>query len=149
MSVTIHPGSSRATLKGALFVVLGIALAGIGLPGLGATSSAAAPAGGAQAIPSGACPSPSFGPLTSFPAGINPVAVAIADFNLDSHPDIAAADYNQEEVLILLGNGAGSFGSPTSFPVGTGPSGLAVGDFNLDAKPDLAVANFLSNNVSI
>ncbi|NCS46422.1 MAG: VCBS repeat-containing protein, partial [Microcystis aeruginosa BS11-05] len=72
-----------------------------------------------------------------------------ADFNGDGKSDLAVANYNSNNVSVLLGTGTGSFGAATNFTVGTGPISVTVGDFNGDGKSDLAVANRNSNNVSV
>ena len=90
-------------------------------------------------------------PNSPFPAGSQPNSVAVGDFNGDGKPDLAIANYNSNNVTVLLGNGAGGFtaapGSP--FPAGTQPYSVAVGDFNGDGKPDLAIANVASGNVTV
>ena len=73
----------------------------------------------------------------------------MGDFNSDGNPDLAVANYNSNNVSVLLGNGSGGFGAATNFPVGLTPVSVAVGDFNRDGNPDLAVANYSSNNVSV
>jgi len=76
-------------------------------------------------------------------AGNRPSFVAVGDFNADSQPDLAVANFNSGNVTILLGQGGGQFtaapGSPIA--VGNGPQSVAVGAFNADGFPDLAVAN--------
>src|SRR5205823_2155514 len=88
---------------------------------------------------------------TNVPAGNFPFSVAVGDFNGDSDPDLAVANFVSGGVSILLGSAGGGFtpaaGSP--FPVGANPHSVAVGDFNGDSDPDLAVANSLSTDVSI
>ncbi len=116
-------------------------------------SSSAAP----EILPSAApyspsassCPSPSFGTATNFGAGGGPVGVAGGDFNGDGSLDLAVANYNSDNVSVLLGDGSGGFGTPTNFSVGSIPGSVAVGDFNRDGIPDLAVANNGSNNVTV
>jgi len=71
------------------------------------------------------------------------------DLNGDMKLDVATANYNGNNVSVLLGNGMGGFGSLTNYPVGTGPQALAIGDCNSDGKPDLVVANKTSNNVIV
>ncbi len=76
-------------------------------------------------------------------------AVAVADFNRDSDPDLAVTNINLGRVSVLLGAAGGSFTGPTNFTVGSGPTSAAVGEFNGDGKPDLAVSNFNNDNVSV
>ena len=35
--------------------------------------------------------------------------MAVADFNLDGRPDLATANFNSDNVTILLGDGTGNF----------------------------------------
>ncbi len=80
-----------------------------------------------------------------------PMSIAVADYDGDSHPDLATAYQAYEEepgifdahsvVWILLGEGGGTFSPFEYFDVGSGPSAIAAGDFNIDGHPDLAVAN--------
>ncbi len=73
----------------------------------------------------------------------DPIFAATADFNLDGKPDVAAANFGDNNVAMFLGNGMGGFmtagGSP--FAAGSTPNGGTTGDFNLDGRPDLAIAN--------
>jgi hypothetical protein len=73
----------------------------------------------------------------------------VGDFNGDQKPDLAVANYWDNNTSVLLGNGIGGFAAPSNFPVGMRPMSVAVGDFNGDQKPDLAVANELSGDVSV
>jgi hypothetical protein len=69
-------------------------------------------------------------------------AVAVADFNLDGKPDIAAGNY------LLFGNGDGTFrglpGSPlpSGSPVFSQILDAVVGDFDRNAAPYVAVLGF-------
>jgi Big-like domain-containing protein/putative Ig domain-containing protein/VCBS repeat protein len=83
-----------------------------------------------------------FGKLTEFPVGSQPAAVVSADFNKDSHLDLAVTYSTQ--VAILLGNGAGGFVPGSILPGGLGPNALAVGEFNADGNLDLAVGDTAS-----
>jgi predicted nucleotidyltransferase len=91
----------------------------------------------------------SFGASTNFAVGTFPRAVAVGDFNADSDPDLAVANYGSDNVSVLLGRAGGSFGARSNLAVGDGPGSIAIGDFNGDSDPDLAVANASSNSVSI
>jgi hypothetical protein len=78
-----------------------------------------------------------------------PVSLAVGDFNGDSRPDLAVANFSDNSVSVLLGKGDGTFQPQVALPVGTRPSFVVTGDFNDDGKTDLAVANQLDNSVSI
>jgi hypothetical protein len=86
----------------------------------------------------------SFAPPQSFAVGHNVHYLAVADFNGDGKPDLAATSFDDNTVSVLLnttppGATTLSFAPPQSFATGTQPGRLAVGDFNGDGKPDLAV----------
>lgn len=92
-----------------------------------------------------------FGPATNYPieSFANPSAVAIADFNGDTKPDVIVAELGMDRVALLTGNGAGAFSAPLLVTVGDAPSGLTVADFNGDGFRDVAVANSTSCNISL
>ena len=74
--------------------------------------------------------------------GKNFSAVVTSDFNGDGKLDLAVTDFDDNSVMIVLGNGDGTFEVPTVVPVGNQPDALVAGDFNRDGKVDVAVANF-------
>ena len=76
--------------------------------------------------------------------GVDPVSVAVGDFNRDSRPDLAVANVGSGDVTILLGDGTGNFTAAATGLVAGGSSvtSVAVGDFNGDSRPDLAVAHY-------
>ncbi len=83
-----------------------------------------------------------------FPAEIGGFAVAVADFNADSDPDLAIANSFADTVTAHLGGAGATFGAPTLVNGGDNdPVAVATGDFNDDSDPDIASANFTSNTV--
>ncbi len=91
----------------------------------------------------------SFRLVKTFPAGKNPSAIAIGDFNGDGKPDLVVANSGSNDVSVLLGDGKGGFAPAVNFPVGTNPVSLKVGGFNKDGKDDIVVANKDSKNITI
>ena len=60
-----------------------------------------------------------------------------------------SADYDSNDVSMLLGNGDGTFQPRSTYAAGTSPDALVAGDFTGDGRLDLAVANYGSNDVSV
>ena len=86
---------------------------------------------------------------TNFNAGGLPRAVAVADFNGDSDPDLAVANEGTNNVSVLVGGAGGTFTGPTNIRCAAGPTWIETGQFNGDTDPDLAVVNELCHNVSV
>ncbi len=86
-----------------------------------------------------------------FPVGTLPNSVVSGDFNGDGNLDLAVANYGDNTVTVLLGNGAGAFTavSGSALGVGAGPRSVAVGDFNGDGIQDLLTANEGGNNITV
>jgi hypothetical protein len=82
--------------------------------------------------------------------GQTPKSVAAGDFNNDSKPDFATANFIGGNVSVFLGNGAGGFTEALGSPVAMagGPFYVATGDFDNNGLTDLAIANN-SGNVGI
>src|SRR5947208_2185453 len=92
---------------------------------------------------------PDFAAAVNYPAGASPYSVAIGDFNGDGKADLAVANFNDNNVSILLGDGTGTFAAAVNYALRNTPVSVTIGDFNGDGKADLAVANSGSDNVSI
>lgn len=75
-------------------------------------------------------------------------ALAVGDFNNDTHPDIALISQSGNTVTVLLNNGDGTFGAPTDYATGSGPTSIVAGDFNHDGNIDLVTANSTGGSVS-
>jgi uncharacterized protein (TIGR03437 family) len=86
-----------------------------------------------------------------FTVGDTPVSVAVADVNEDGHPDLITANYGDNTVSVLLGDGLGGFTAASGSPLAVGelPESIAVADFNGDGHPDLAIANNGDNTVTV
>jgi hypothetical protein len=83
-----------------------------------------------------------FAPAVNYPTGINPVGIAVGDFNQDGIPDLVVANSGSDTVSILLGNRDGTFRPSREYSAGdAGTESVVVGDFNGDGKLDLMVAN--------
>ena len=82
-----------------------------------------------------------FTQATSFPVGPNPQVLVTADFNNDSHLDLATANTGDATVSVLLGDGQGGFSAARNFATGANPWYLAVGDFDGDGEFDLVTAD--------
>ena len=90
---------------------------------------------------------------TGLVGGIQPMGLALGDFNNDSKLDVATADYGSNDVAILLGNGNGTFQTPTLEALAPGlsvqPLAIASADVNKDGILDLVTANSGTNDVSV
>ena len=97
-----------------------------------------------------------FTKVASQPAtGVEPLSIAIGDFDGDSIPDLAVSNQNYGypnlgTVIVLLGNGKGEFRATAASPqTGSIPDTILVADFNGDGKPDLLTSNAGSNTISL
>jgi hypothetical protein len=84
----------------------------------------------------------SFSNPTSNVVGSNPNAAVAGDFNGDGKPDLAVANFQNDNVSVLINNGSGAFAAAVNYSTDLHPQTIAAGDFNGDSKLDLAVGNF-------
>ena len=73
--------------------------------------------------------------------------VAIADFNGDGFPDVAAVSNSNKTITVFLSNGDGTLRNAVPYGAGGGPPALAIGDLNGDGKPDLVFSDDIANTV--
>jgi Ca2+-binding RTX toxin-like protein len=97
---------------------------------------------------------PTFAPTVEFPTGTYSSSVSIGDINGDGKPDVAVANYDSNNVSILINTTATGSTTPTfaptvDFPTGDRPRDVSIGDINGDGKPDVAVPNAYNNTISI
>jgi uncharacterized repeat protein (TIGR01451 family) len=90
-----------------------------------------------------------FQPSVNYGAHTQPVSLAVADFNGDGKPDLAAANFGSGDVSVLLGNGDGTFQLAVNFGADSFPQSVAAGDLNGDGRADLVVANQGSDDASV
>ncbi len=90
-------------------------------------------------------------PSSPFAVGNSPVAIASADLNNDSHPDLVVVNTSDNTASVLLGNGDGTFTAATNSPLATGqsPTAVTISDFNGDGVPDIAVTDPQTDSMSV
>src|SRR5580704_642903 len=92
-------------------------------------------------------------PITNYPTGNGPDFVTSTDLNADNFQDLVVANFTDNTLSILLGNGDGTFQNPISPPpaTGKGPVSIATGTFNAknNTNVGLAVANETDGTLSI
>lgn len=82
--------------------------------------------------------------------GASPDAMALADLNGDTHPDLAVAGNASGDITTLLGDQDGHFVlKARNVTVGPLPRSVAAGDLNGDGRQDLVTGNFSSSTVSV
>jgi len=97
----------------------------------------------------------SFDSRISLQAGNYPQYVVISDFNGDSLPDIAVANYSSspEYTLSVFENTSSnhsiSFNSENFFDGGSYPSNIGLGDFDGDGRIDIALSNYQDKRITV
>lgn len=76
-----------------------------------------------------------------YDVGARPRAIAVADLNRDTHPDIAVANSGDGTVTILFGDDSGRLGGTLSVAAGREPADIDAGDIDRDGDIDLLIAN--------
>ena len=90
-----------------------------------------------------------FGTAVAIPVGSNPYSVAIGDLNNNAKQDLVVANYFDNTIGFLLGNGDGSFGAMGVVNSGMRPRGVVLADFNNDTYLDAASVNYSSQSISV
>jgi hypothetical protein len=81
-------------------------------------------------------------PGSPLAVGGDPFAVVLGDFDGNGDLDFATANYQEDSVRVLLGDGTGGFSAATGSPFAAGhrAHALTAGDFDGDHHLDIAVA---------
>ena len=93
-----------------------------------------------------------FAPFPQSPiaVGFQPFAATIGDFNQDGKTDLAVANYGDQTLTLLLGDGTGGFApAGPATPLGDSPNDIAAADFNGDGTTDVAVPELADNTTTI
>jgi hypothetical protein len=103
--------------------------------------------------PTGAM-TPSFAPVEQFAAGSTPESVALCDVNGDGKLDLVVANFDSQNVSVLMNTtpvvaATATFAPHVDFAVGGRPYSIAVGDLNGDGKPDLVTADPDTDSISV
>src|SRR5205085_1260194 len=85
----------------------------------------------------------------AIPAGLRPVAVAVADLNGDGRLDLAVANELRGELSVLAGHGDGTFAAAQTVAASPAPSAITATDLNGDGMPDLVIANSFGGTISV
>lgn len=80
--------------------------------------------------------------------GRDPIAVAIADLNVDGVLDIVTANESSADVSVLFGRPGGLFRAEERFALSGQPDALTVADLNADGLPDIIATSLKSDNAS-
>ena len=97
----------------------------------------------------------SFAAKVDFNTGLNPLGIAVSDFDGDGKPDVAITNRTSQTLAVYRNiSTAGSIGTsslagPVNFPTQADPFSAMVGDMDGDGKPDLIVPNAISSTVSV
>lgn len=83
--------------------------------------------------------------------GSMPIFAATADLNGDTKPDIIVANYYDNSISVLLGNGDGTLSETPASPIDVGvlPRSVATGYLNGDTHVDLVIPNLGDNTITV
>ena len=84
-----------------------------------------------------------FGGATAYSSGGDDVwwskSLALADYDGDGDLDIAHSNYDSQNLVVLINNGAGAFGGSTSYSTLGSADAIEAADFTGDGAPDIVL----------
>ncbi len=89
-----------------------------------------------------------LGLARTYPAGAEPLGVAVADLDGDGNADVVTTLHGVDSVAVRLGDGTGALGPAKAYATGNHPGAVALADLDGDFILDLVVSNAGSANVS-
>ncbi|MGD8397165.1 MAG: VCBS repeat-containing protein, partial [Candidatus Eiseniibacteriota bacterium] len=92
---------------------------------------------------------PLFGPPSETPTGATPRDVVSGDLDEDGQPDLVVANYDAQNVTLLLGDGEGGIRTQSDHFTGSGPWSLAIADLDADGHDDVLCANKASDDIGV
>jgi hypothetical protein len=92
---------------------------------------------------------PDFASPVNFDVGSAPRSVQVADLRGNGIRDLVTANFGNDSISVVLGNGDGTFQPALNIAVGRRPLAVAVADFDGDQIPDLVVANSADDTASV
>ena len=72
----------------------------------------------------------------------DPYSVALGDLDGDGDQDLAAVNWDSDDVSVLLGNGDGTFQPAVNYGAGDASTSVVIGDLDGDGDQDLAAVNW-------
>ncbi|WCJ60264.1 FG-GAP-like repeat-containing protein [Fontisphaera persica] len=92
-----------------------------------------------------------FAPFQAYltPAGYNPLAIEVADFNSDGTNDLVVVNAAHNSISIYLGRADEIFVLNGNLATGPTPVSVVVDDFNKDGRLDIVVGNSGNNTLSV
>jgi|GEM_PF-474602 len=91
----------------------------------------------------------------NYPAGANPVAIALGDLNADGKPDMAVTSVGDNRLSVYLNKATAgtvdlnSFSTRTQYATAVNPRSVVIADLNNDTRADIAIANREGSSISI